>query len=320
MSTRPTRVGVSPQTYDTSGATLPAYVDMVRLPDEPVTSKSTYDVEVVWRRQWDRTAWAVELLDRLPGLRWIHTDTAGVDRLPLARMEDRGVQLSNARGAHTPAVAEWALGAMLLCARDLSGTVVASAERRWAVHHNDVLLRGRTVMVLGLGDIGRYLAALCSALGMRVVGVSRSGTAVPGLEVVPVSGSWRELLPEATFLINCLPLTPDTQGLVDAKVLKVLGRPAWLINVGRGHTVIEADLVAALRSRALHGAVLDTVVHEPLPDKSELWGCPGLVVSPHASAFTDTTERLTRELFLVELDRHRAGLAPKNLIDLRRGY
>lgn len=315
-------MGVSSRTYDAcTSVALPEHVDLVRLPDGPSALADAYDdVEVVWRRQWDRTAWAVGLLDQLPKLRWLHTDTAGVDRLPLARMAELNVRLSNARGAHTPAVAEWALGALLLIARNLDQTALACAERRWAVHENDLMLQGRTVMVLGLGDIGRYLAALCNALGMKVVGVSRSGNAVPGVEVVDVAGQWRDLLPETSFLVNCLPLTPDTDGLVDRAVLARLGSPGWLVNVGRGQTVVEADLVAALRSHVLRGAVLDTVVQEPLPADSELWDCPGLVISPHASAFTDVTEQRTRELFLAELDRYRAGVTPENLIDPQRGY
>lgn len=317
MTSKPTRVGVSNRTFDTCGATaLPPHIELVCLADEP----SATDVEVVWRRQWDSTAWAVQLLDWLPSLRWLHTDTAGVDRLPLARLAEMNVRLSNARGAHTPAVAEWALGALLLTARSLDKTALDSAERRWVVHQDDLLLRGRTVMVLGLGDIGRYLATLCNALGMRVVGVSRSGKVIHGVEVVEAAGSWRDLLPEATFLVNCLPLTPDTEGIVDRAVLTRLGSPGWLINVGRGQTVVEADLIAALRMRTLSGAVLDTVVQEPLPAESELWNCPGLLVSPHASAFTETTERRTRELFLTELGRHREGAEPANLIDLQRGY
>lgn len=315
MNERLLRVGVSARTYDQC-APLPSSVETV-LVDGGATF---HDVEVVWRRYWDRTGWLIDLLDRLPALRWVHTDTAGVDRLPLARLRWLGVRLSNARGAHTPAVAEWALGAMLLAARELARSVTDTTRRTWSPHQGDVLLKGRTVMVLGLGNIGRYLSALCNALGMSVVGVSHSGSAVPGVEVVPVTGSWRDLLPDTSFLVNCLPLTPATEGLVNEAILTRLARPGWLINVGRGQTLVEADLVTALRSRALQGAVLDTFVTEPLPPENALWDCPGIVISPHAAAFTDTTERRTREVFVAELGQYMAGHQLRNIIDLERGY
>ncbi|WP_199421589.1 D-2-hydroxyacid dehydrogenase [Actinotalea solisilvae] len=311
-------VGVSPRTIERlSGVPAPG----VRWAVLSGTGKAADRcVTVLWRRQWDRTAWVTAAIDDLPGLRWVHTDTAGVDRLPLAVLAERGILLTNARGAHTAAVAEWALGAMLVAARQFDRTITDAAQRRWSPHRGGLLLQGRTVMVLGLGDIGRHLARACAALGMRVLGTSRSGRLVPGVEVSVSDGPWRERLGEVSFLVDCLPLTRQTRDLVDAALLSRLPASAVLINVGRGETVVEADLCAAVRAGRLRGAVLDTVRTEPLPDDDQLWRCPGVLVSPHESGFCDQTEPRTRALFVEELTRHLDGRAPLNFVDLDRGY
>lgn len=311
-----TKVGVSPETYERLRGSLASHAQLV-----PIDRDADSDIAVLWRRQCDRTAWVVGAVSTLPGLRWIHTDTAGVDRLPLGVLADRGILLSNARDAHSPAVSEWALGAILLAAKSLPQTVRDSDRRVWNPHTTDVQLRGKNIAILGLGSIGTALARACAALGMRVVGISRSGTPVSGVaQTLRTTDGWADALSTATFVVNCLPLTPETEGLINSGVLKAMPKGAWFINVGRGETVNELQLVAAVRSGKIGGAVVDTVANEPLTSSSALWNCPNVIVSPHVSSFTDQTEARTREVFLRELERYRNGNDPQSLIDLVKGY
>jgi phosphoglycerate dehydrogenase-like enzyme len=280
------------------------------------------DLQVVWRRQADRTAWLLAALNSCPSVGWVHTDTAGIDRLPFDLFAQRAITLSNARGAHAVAVSEWAMGALIMAAKRLDNVVRDSDSRRWVPMPVNLELRGRGIFILGMGAIGSALAKLCKVLGMRVAGVSR--TAGPDAAYIDrhlsTSDDWYEELGKSSFLAICLPLTPATSGLVDRTVLEALPEHAWVVNVGRGEIVDESALVAAVTSGRLGGAVLDTAAHEPPDPDDALWGHRNIIISPHASSFTERTSERTTALFLSEADRYRRGLAPTNTIDLKRGY
>jgi phosphoglycerate dehydrogenase-like enzyme len=173
-----------------------------------------------------------------------------------------------------------------------------------------------------MGAIGSALAKPCKALGMRVVGVSRTAGA-DGAYIdrrLSISDGWYEELSKSSFLAICLPLTTATLGLVDRTVLEALPKHAWVVNVGRGEILDESALVAAVTSGGLGGAILDTVAHEPLDPDDALWGHQNIIISPHASSFTEGTSERTKALFLSEADRYRRGLTPMNIINLKRAY
>jgi phosphoglycerate dehydrogenase-like enzyme len=280
------------------------------------------DLQVIWRRQTDRTAWLLGALNSCPSVRWVHTDTAGIDRLPLDLFARRAITLSNARGVHAVAVSEWALGALIMAAKRLDNVVRESDSRRWAPILGNLELRGRGIFILGMGAIGSALAKPCKALGMRVVGVSRTAGA-DGAYIdrrLSISDGWYEELSKSSFLAICLPLTTATLGLVDRTVLEALPKHAWVVNVGRGEILDESALVAAVTSGGLGGAILDTVAHEPLDPDDALWGHQNIIISPHASSFTEGTSERTKALFLSEADRYRRGLTPMNIINLKRAY
>lgn len=309
-------VGVSPETAAELGTELRPWLRL-----RPVAEHDP-DLRVVWRRQTDRTAWLLTALHACPSVRWVHTDTTGIDRMPLKLFDQRAITLSNARGVHAVAVSEWALGALIMAAKRLDTVVRRSDSRRWTPLPNSAELRGRAILILGMGAIGSALANHCKALGMRVVGVSRtaaSGTAHID-ERLTISDDWREELGKSSFLAICLPLTAATAGLVDQTVIGALAEHAWIVNVARGEVIDESALVAALASGRLGGAVLDTVAHEPMGPDNALWGHDNVIISPHASSFTDRTSERTLGLFLSEADRYQHGLAPANIIDLKRGY
>lgn len=285
-----------------------------------IIDPQTTSAEVIWRRQHDRTAWLVSAVESIPQVRWVHTDTAGIDRLPLKLFASRGIALSNGRGAHTHAVSEWAFGAMLLGAKRMDNVIRLNDARRWEPWADSIQLYGRTVMILGMGSIGSSLGRLCRAAGMRVVGVSRVSKGNNEIYCsYGVEDDWMKELSNVSFLVNCLPSTALTQGFVSREVFFELPNGAWFINVGRGHSVDEHALVEVIHSRRLEGAVLDTVIEEPLAASSPLWH-PNIVISPHVSSFTRDTDDRTRELFIAEAERYRRGMPPLNIVDADRGY
>lgn len=307
-------VAASERTVCAIGDDLPVGMDLRTV--EAAASEAT----VLWRRQADRTAWVVDALERLDGVRWLHTDTTGVDRLPIERLSERRIRVTNARHAHAAAVSEWALGAIFLAAKGLHRTVRHSDAHRWSPSPG-VLVSDRTVVILGLGSIGAKLAGDCAALGMTVVGVSRSGKTRSAVDrAYSADSDWEVELAGADFLVNCLPLTEHTRGLIGAQVLDKIPAHAWFINVGRGETVAEGHLAQLLRKRRLGGAVLDAVAREPLDRTSPLWGLPDVIVSPHQAGATDRSDGLTRELFMQEFVRYREGQNSACVVDLREGY
>jgi phosphoglycerate dehydrogenase-like enzyme len=314
-------VGVSPRTYGELGSVPRPWLQF------EVVTGSGIAPEVLWRRQHDPSAWVETALRAAPSLRWLHTDTVGIDRLPLDIIRQRGIWLSNARGVYTPAVSQWVTASVLLAANRFHVVVRRSDLRIWRAAEGVRELAGETVVILGLGSIGLAVARQCAALGMRVVGVVRSAEidrqspAEAGVADVLCSAEpWQDALTDAGYLIVCAPLTEATKGMVDSAVLRTLPQRAWIVNAGRGEIVDEAALVHALDQESIGGAVLDTFVQEPLDPRHPLWGRENVIISPHSSSFSDQGPVRTRALFLKEVERYRAGQQPHNIVSIERGY
>ena len=242
----------------------------------------------------------------VPGLRWIQALSAGIEQFPLRLLTDRGIVLTSARGAHTPAVAEHAIGLLYTLVREIGRSVRGASERRWEpVPAYE--LQGRTLAVVGLGSIGEAVARRGVALGMRVIGVKRSPAGYDGAaERVWGPEGILEVCDAAEALVLALPEAPGTDGLIGAPELQALGA-GWLVNVGRGSTVDEAALVDALTGGDLRGAGLDVTLSEPLRDDSPLWDLDNVVITPHMAWSTD---RLAGRI---------ADLVERNLRALQRG-
>jgi phosphoglycerate dehydrogenase-like enzyme len=177
-------------------------------------------------------------------------------------------------------------------------------ERVWRRH--PVPVSRETVLVLGLGEVGREVARQLGALGLGVRGWRRDGT--------PLA----EALRDAQVVVNCLPLTPATEGLLDAAAFAAMPRGAYLVNLARGGHVVEADLIAAVRSGQLAGAALDVQQREPLPADDPLWAVPGITLTPHIAS--QPLPRTVAEQFVTALRCLQRGEPLPNTIDRTRGY
>ncbi|WP_305783603.1 phosphoglycerate dehydrogenase [Symbioplanes lichenis] len=269
---------------------LPAGVEAVTYAVARPLPEAHTDAEalVVWGNPADQLADAAR---RLRGLRWVQTLAAGPDAVLAAGFAPE-VVITGGTGLHDVTVAEHTLALVLACARRLPQLTRAQVGHRWAAEWGGIqpihepgsfrTLRGAEVVIWGFGGIAATLAPHLTALGARVTGVARTAGERHGCPVV-TAGDLVRVLPRTDVLIMILPATPDTGRALDARVLDLLPPHAWLVNVGRGSTVDETALLAALRGGRLAGAALDVVATEPLPPDSPLWDEPNVLITPHAA-------------------------------------
>ncbi len=264
------------------------------------------------------------LLVAAPRLRWFHAWGAGVDGLlrhPGA--VEHSFILTSTSGIHPIQMTEHVLALMLAFARRLPDAVRAQADHTWRHMENAEVfeLAGKTLLVIGLGAIGRRIAQMAAALGLRVLGIRRAPSGLlPGGERVAGIESLPDLLPAADFVVLVTPLTPETRGLIGERELRLMKREAYLINVARGGVVDEAALIRALREGWIAGAGLDVFEHEPLAPDSPLWEMPGVIITGHYGGVTPAYDDRAFEIFLDNLHRYRAGEPLRNVVDKRLGY
>ena len=252
------------------------------------------------------------------GLRpqWLQSTWAGITPL-LASDLPRDYRLSRAVGIFGQVMAEYVIGHLLAHERRLFERQQAQREQRWAPMLPRSLA-GRRVLIVGCGDIGQAVAGFLAPFGVELRGVaSQAREQAPFAEVAAMSGLPR-LVGWADFVINLLPDTPTTRDLYDANLLASFRPEALLINAGRGSSVVEADLLAALQQGTLAGAVIDVCREEPLPGGHPFWSAPNLLLTGHSAAPTDPT--LMVGLFLDNLARWQAAEPLRGEVDFARGY
>jgi phosphoglycerate dehydrogenase-like enzyme len=227
------------------------------------------------------------LMDALePSLEWIHTRTAGIDYLmsdSIRNSSDR-VQMTNAKGAFSSTLAEYALMACAYFAKDLPRLLQNKKSKHWK-KYSVLELRGATMGIVGYGDIGRAVAKLAKVYGMRVIALRRNpdkATDDPYCDVVYGNDreSLNKLFSESDYVLCSAPLTDETKGMIGKDQFDSAKEDAVFINVGRGPIVDEVELIEALKDGRLKGAGLDVFTVEPLPEESELWTLENVLLSP----------------------------------------
>jgi len=211
------------------------------------------------------------------------------------------------------------LAAILSHAKHLPRRLANQRQHAWTTLANDELY-GRTVLILGLGRLGQAVAQLCKAFGMRVICARRSSVPAPYVDELFDAGSLLQRLPEADYIVLTLPHTPATANLLDASAFQAMKPSAYLINVGRGATVNEADMLRALGERLIAGAYLDVFVTEPLPIDHPLWELPGVTIVPHDSHSSPYIGDRLVDLFCDNLQRYLAHQPLQHLCDPAKGY
>ncbi|MFD7664371.1 D-2-hydroxyacid dehydrogenase [Streptomyces sp. NPDC059788] len=271
---------------------------------------------------WDFTSDAVR--DAWPGDGprpvWVHTASAGVDRLMCPELVADETLVTNARGVFEQPIAEYVAGLVIAMAKDFYGSWELQRQRRWR-HRETLRVAGSRAVVVGSGPIGRAIGRTLLALGVTVDLVGRRGRADdPDFGRVHATDALHGLLGTADWVVCAAPLTDDTRGMFDRAAFDRMRQRARFVNVGRGPLVVEDDLVAALREWRIAAAALDVFEHEPLTSDSVLWDVPHLIVSPHMSGDTLGWRDALAEQFADNFDRWAAGEPLTNVVDKRLGY
>src|SRR3712207_6594925 len=250
-----------------------------------------------------------DLTEVAPNLRWLQASMAGAGEVAKkAGLLETDVVVTTASGVYSGPLAEFAIMALLQHAKNLDRLRRDKAEKAWRQTHTDTL-EGKTLCIVGMGNIGRAIAERVRSFGMRIVGVKRTvheeDPAWRYADELYPTGSLHDSLGEADYVVVTLPGTPETRHLVDAGAIGAMKRGAYFMNVGRGTVVDEGALVEALRGGHLSGAALDVFEVEPLPQDSPLWELPNVIVSPHATDIVPSliNERQT-DLFCENLRRY----------------
>jgi phosphoglycerate dehydrogenase-like enzyme len=246
-----------------------------------------------------------EFFEALPQLRLVQLLTAGAEafagRLP------EGLVLCNARGAHTPSTAEWAVAAALAAQRGLPFFVREQDAGRWSFGTHRSLV-GARVLVVGAGDIGRAIGRMLAGFDVELTYVAR--TARDG---VRPSADLPDLLPDADVVVLIVPVTPETRGMVDAAFLAAMKDGALLVNAARGVVVDTDALLAELTSGRLRAA-LDVTDPEPLPAGHPLWSAPGLLLTPHVGGAVPATNARAAAAVTDQIARVLAGRPLENVV------
>jgi len=284
------------------------------LPDEAAFAAAIPEMEVILVLRPPRGHWA-----GARRLQLIQTTGAGVDAVLPAPDLPPHVRVANARGVHAAQMSEHALAMMLHFAKRIPRALAQQRERTWRMYGPSRLERA-TCGVLGLGAIGLAVAERARQLGMRVLATQRHPEPSPHADPVLGPDATARVLTESDYVVVILPLTPETRGSLDAKMLSNLKREAVLVNMARGGIVDETALAAMLREDRLRGAALDVFEEEPLPPESPLWDVPNLLVTPHVAGFShDYIQRVTA-IFLDNVTRLERGDPLRNEVDRERGY
>ncbi|MFF4333883.1 MULTISPECIES: D-2-hydroxyacid dehydrogenase [Streptomyces] len=270
------------------------------------------DVLLVWDFTSDavREAWPGDG----PRPRWVHTASAGVDRLLCPELAASPTVVTNARGVFELPIAEYVAGLVLAFAKDLPRTLELQRLHRWS-HRETRGLAGTRAVVVGAGPVGREIMRLLDALGVQVALVGRTARrTIHGVEDLD------RLAAGADWVIGAAPLTDATRGMFDSRFFGLLQPSAHFVNVGRGALTVEEDLAEALRRRWIAGAALDVFQEEPLGSRSPLWEVPRLLVSPHMSGDTAGWRDRLGAQFVSMYELWSAGESLPNVVDIRRGY
>ena len=259
------------------------------------------------------------LSDRAPKLRWIHGSGAGVEQFARAGVAQDRVMLTNSAGVSATSMSEWVIGRLLQVWKHFRRTDEFQAAHLFKRSYGRTF-SGSTIGIVGLGHIGRAVAARARAFGCRTVGLRRSaraGDVSPDVDRLYPADELHAMLAECDAVVIAAPATPETHHLFDAAALRALPRHAVLVNVARGSLVDEEELARVMRDEPLAAAILDVFDPEPLDPNSPLWDIPNVYISAHCSVSLDRYVDDVFDLFIDNLERLLAGRDLRNVVDMK---
>lgn len=282
------------------------------LPVTPIyVGDDATDIEVAWAST--DVLWDLDLRERIfadvaasPTVRWMHTNSSGIDGPVYRQLLNRGAAVS-ASHVHAPIIAEYVLRSVLEWFQRPEEWRQARRERQWLKHEFREVL-GTTWLIVGMGSIGSEVAVRARAFGSRVIGVRRTPQGDEPVDELLTPGDLLEALPTADVVVLAMPATASTSGMVDANFLSRMREGSVLVNVGRGGLIDEEALEAALdMGSTIDAALLDVAANEPPHQDSFLWTHPRVVLTPHTSGHGNGIHQRAATLFTDNLARYVAG-------------
>lgn len=296
--------------------------------------KRTPEQEARWRELLGRAdilfdfdpTHRADLPEIATNVRWIQSTSAGIGQFVRRSAYDKRMPntiFTTASGVHARPLAEFCVMSMLMFAKGLRQMLEQQGHKHWE-RYAGTDLEGRTLGIVGVGNIGTQVAAFGKALGMTVIGTKRTITDVDPatlhLDQLYSIDKLHDLLGRSEYLVLVTPHTDETEHLLGANELALLPQGAIIINIGRGALIDEPAMIAALQSGHLGGAALDVFAEEPLPPDSPLWDMPNVLVSPHSGSTSDRENARVTKLFCENLRRFLDGEALVNVLDTERLY
>ncbi len=262
-------------------------------------------------------AYPRETLFTHDSIKWLHATGAGIEHLP--PWDAQRVMVTNSSGLHTDIMAQYASWCVLNQCLRMPVYAAQQARREWKLYPVDSV-RGKIAVIVGIGKVGRAVAAHLRNLGMKVLGVRRHAQPVAEADATYPMAELPAALSVADFVVLITPLTSETRGLFDAAMLRRIKKGGYLINLARGGIVDEDALRAAIADGHLAGATLDVFATEPLPSDDPIWNAPGVIVTPHASGELENWQAHAAMVFADNLESWLAGRPLRNLCDPSLGY
>jgi len=258
-----------------------------------------------------------------PRVRWVHTRSAGLDTLLSPELIESPAVLTNGSGVFSQSLGEWVMAAILYFAKDLGRLVRSRMAGKWDPF-DVVEISGRTVGIVGYGDIGRAVANRARALGMRVLGVTRRGPLLyhmdPVVTQIFAPQDRIRMIEQCDYIVVTAPLTKETRGMIGDAEFAAMKPGAVIVNVGRGPVIDEAAMIHALAEKRIKGAALDVFDQEPLPQNHPLYSLENVLLSPHCADHTPDWLDAAMRFFLDNFHRYRKGEPLLNVVDKQLGY
>ena len=225
--------------------------------------------------------------NKLPNLKWVQVISAGINYVPLEEFREKGVVLSNASGIHQYTISEHVIGVLLYHMRDLATVVENQKKANWNQDLHIQELHGKTMIIVGAGNIGQQLASVAKALGMRTIGVNRSGKKLEVMDETITQNQLKDILSKGDIIVSILPETEETLHYFSREIFATMKKGVQFVNVGRGSSVVEQDLLEALDNGIISFAALDVFQTEPLEESSPLWKHEKVLITPHVSGMVE---------------------------------
>lgn len=262
-----------------------------------------------------------ERIDIAKNLKWIMVLSAGMDRMPFAAIDKKGILVTNARGIHKVPMAEYAIFSLLQVSRQAKQLMKSQEARLWDRSVRMQEITGKTMLIAGTGAIGQEVARLAKAFRMTTYGVSRSGRPVEFFDENVKPGDMGVLLPEVDFVVAVLPSTPSTKKFFTEEHFNLLPEHALFLNMGRGDAASDEVLLQAIQTGEIAHAILDVFDEEPLPADHPFWREDNMTITPHLSGMSPLYQTRALEIFKENLQTYQdKGTDFENKIDLSRGY